>query len=199
MRLPITIAAALLLAGSPVFAQTEGRLSIGGSVTVNITPDSDVATATTYGPLVRLTPRKGWRISGALNWFTADLENPAGGGGDFARLRTRPLMGGVSYTVGTAPVLTSFSIVGGPSINKASFHGYTPGAGESIDTDTSVAIRPGVAVTWSVAPRVGIVGFGAYLFNRPSVVYRDPFGQEIRDRWKADAIVVSVGAVYSVF
>jgi hypothetical protein len=193
------LCAALLAAASPVFAQTEGRISLGGSVTVNVTPDSDVATATTYGPLVRLTPRKGWRISGALNWFTADLENPAGGSDDFARLRTRPLMGGVSYTIGSAPVLTSFSLVGGPSINKASFHGYVPGAGESIDADTSIAIRPGVAVTWTVAPRVGIVGFGAYLFNRPTVVYRDSFGQEIRDRWKADAIVLSVGAVYSVF
>jgi len=200
LRLTTTICAVLLFATSPVFAQTEGRISIGGSVTVNLTTDSDVASVTTYGPLVRLTPRRGWRVAGALNWFTADLENPAGGGGDFASLRARPLMGGVSYTIGSGPVMTSFSIVGGPSFNKAKFRGsYVPGVGESIDVDTSVAIRPGAAVTWSLKPRFGIVWFAGYLINRPDVVYRDSLGQEIRDRWKADAVVLSVGAVYSVF
>lgn len=35
--------------------------------------------------------------------------------------------------------------------------------------------------------------------NRLDVVYRNRLGQEINDRWKADAIVLSVGAVYSLF
>jgi hypothetical protein len=30
-------------------------------------------------------------------------------------------------------------------------------------------------------------------------VYRDRFGGEFRDEWKADAVVLSVGAVYSLF
>ena len=183
-----------------MFAQTEGRVSVGGSVTFNGTTDSGVASTTTFGPLVRLNPRKGWRVAGAFNWFRADLENPAGGDDDFARLRVRPLMAGVSYTVGSDAVLTSFSIVGGPSFNKAEFDGsYVPGPGESVDVDTSAAVRPGVNVTWTVAPRVAIVGFGGYLFNRPSIVYRNAAGQELRDHWKADAVVLSVGAVYSLF
>jgi hypothetical protein len=185
---------------SPAFAQTEGRVSIGGSVTFNGTTDSDVASTTTFGPVVRLNPKKGWGPAAALNWFRADLQNPSGGDDDFARLRVRPLMGGVSYTVGSRAVMTSFSIVAGPSFNKAEFDGsYVPGAGESIDADTSFAVRPGVGVTWTVAPRVAIIGFGGYLFNRPSTVYRNAAGQELRDHWKADAVVVSVGAVYSLF
>ena len=51
----------------------------------------------------------------------------------------------------------------------------------------------------TVAPRVAIIGFGGFLFNRPDVVYRDRFGSEFRDRWKADAFVVSAGMVYSIF
>ena len=41
--------------------------------------------------------------------------------------------------------------------------------------------------------------FGGYMFNRPDVVYHDVAGQEYRNRWKADSILLSVGAVYSLF
>jgi hypothetical protein len=46
---------------------------------------------------------------------------------------------------------------------------------------------------------VAIVGFGGYSINRPDLLYRDRNGQEFRNRWKADAIRLSVGAVYSLF
>jgi hypothetical protein len=196
----LLLALAISCAASSVYAQTEGRISVGGEVTVNQTPDKDIASSLTFGPLVRLNPRKGWGPAGGLNWFRADLENPSGDTGDFARLRVRPLMVGVSYTVGSRAVLTSFSIVGGPSINKAEFTGsYGPTANESINAKNSLAWRPGINVTWTVAPRVAIIGFGGYLFNRPDVVYRDRAGKTFSDRWKADAVVLSVGAVYSLF
>jgi hypothetical protein len=198
--LSIVIASALIFAAPSVFAQTEGRVSVGASLTHNGTTDDDVASTTTVGPLVRLNPHKGLGPAGAFNWFRANLDDPAGGTRDFARLRVRPLMGGVSYTVGSDAVLTSFSIVGGPSFNKAEFHrSYVAGSGESISAGNSFAVRPGVGVTWTVAPRVAVVGFGGYLINRPDVVYRNRFGQEIDDRWKADAFVLSAGVVYSLF
>jgi hypothetical protein len=106
----------------------------------------------------------------------------------------------VSYTVGSGAVLTSFSIVGGPSFNKAEFQkSYIAGSGESISAKNSFAVRPGVGVTWTVARRVAVIGFGGYLINRPDVEYRNRFGQEINDRWKADAVVLSVGVAYSLF
>ena len=181
-------------------AQTEGRVSVGGSVTLNNTTDGEVSSAVAAGPLVRLNPRKGWGPAGALNWFRADLQNPADGDDDFATLRVRPLMGGVSYTIGTDRLLTSFSIVAGPSFNRARFDDdFAPAAGSAIDAENSIAVRPGVGVTWTVAPRVAIVGFGGYLINRPDIVYRNSAGQEFVNRWKADSVVLSVGAVYSLF
>jgi hypothetical protein len=123
-----------------VFAQTEGRVSVGASTTFNGTTDDDVGSTATVGPLVRLNPRKGWGPAGAFNWFRPDLHDPAGGTGDFARLRVRPLMAGVSYTVGSDAILTSFSIVGGPSFNKAEFHrSYLAGSGGSISAENSFA------------------------------------------------------------
>jgi hypothetical protein len=199
VRMSLCVALAVVCAATAASAQTKGRVSVGGSVTFNGTTDDGVASTTTAGPLVRLNPRKGWGPAGGLNWFRADLTNPNGASGDFARLRVRPLMAGVSYAVGTGDVLASFSIVGGPSFNKAEFEKSYVSSGESIDADTSFAVRPGVGVTWTVAPRVAIIGFGGYLINRPDTVYRNRAGQEFRNQWKADAVVLSVGAVYSLF
>lgn len=185
--------------------QTEGRVGIGGSVSRVIPTDDDLNPLTGFGPLVRLNPKRGWGIAGGLSWFRADIDDPSGLTGDFGTIRVRPLMGGVSYTIGPEKVLTSFSIVAGPSFNgfdfeddfldRAALVGLVP----DVDIETSFAVRPGVNVTWSVAPRVGIIFFGGYMWNRPDVVYRDNFGTELRNEWKADAVIFSVGAVYSIF
>jgi hypothetical protein len=199
---PLAFALMLLLGvTTTAVAQTKGRIGVGVSTTFNATTDGDVATGKGVGLLLRLNPKPGWGPAGAFNWFEADLSNPdPAGGDDFARLRIRPLMGGVSYNVVRGPLLTSFSIVGGPSFNRARFaDGFVRSSVASIDADNSIAIRPGVGVTYTLRPRVAVVGFGGYLINRPEIVYRDSAGTEFRDQWKADAVVLSVGVVYSIF
>ena len=183
-------------------AQTEGRVSVGGSVTLIVPTVEGVDSTISVGPLVRVNPTNGWGLAGALNWFTADLQDPADGAGHFARLRVRPLMAGVAYTVGRQRTSASFSVVAGPSFNSAEFDeeflGRQVGT-PSITAETSLAIRPGVSITQTVAPRVGVVGFAGYIFNKPDVTYRDGGGQQFQDRWTADSLVLSVGLVYSVF
>jgi len=205
MKRVIVIVLLLLGASTSALAQTKGRVSVGGSVTWVKPTDSDVESLVGWGPLVRLNPKKGWGFAGGLSWFRADLDNPATGSGPFARLRVRPVMGGVAYTVGEQPVLVSFSIVAGPSFNDLDFdddfiNRLPPGpVRPELDAKNSFAVRPGVGITITVAPRVAIIGFGGYSINRPDVVYRDSNGQEFRNQWKADAILLSVGAVYSLF
>jgi hypothetical protein len=201
----IVIIAGLVCHAVSAHAQTEGKISVGGTVTWVKPTDSEVGPLFGFGPLVRLNPKKGWGIAAGLSWFRADIDNPAGGDGDFARLRVRPLMGGVSYTIGEQPVLISFSIVAGPSFNDLDFHDdfvrtlppgpFTP----ELDIDNSFVVRPGVGLTWTLAPRFAVIGFAGYSFNRPDVIYRDQNGQEFRNRWKADAILLSTGAVFSLF
>jgi hypothetical protein len=204
MNRVVAVAAFVLCVPGLSLAQTEGRVSVGASVTL-VKPTGDgVNSVVGVGPLVRLNPRRGWGPAGALNWFRADLDNPSGAGGDFARLRIRQLMVGVAYTVGPERVLTSFSIVTGPSFNKLEFEpsfieGLPATSAPSLEIDNSFAVRPGINVTITVAPRVAIVGFGGYLINRPDTLYRDQFGNEFRNRWKADSVVVSAGLVYSLF
>jgi hypothetical protein len=203
MKHSLTIAALVLSVAAPAAAQTEGRVSVGASATFVQTTDSEVGSLVGYGPLVRLNPKKGWGIAGGLSWFRANVDNPLSGD-QFLKLRVRPLMGGVAYTVGEQPVLISFSVVAGPSFNKLEFdedflNTLPAGPRPEIDAKTSFAVRPGVGLTWTVAPRVAIIGFAGYMFNRPDLVYRDMSGTEYRNRWKADAILLSVGAVYSLF
>lgn len=200
MRRLLAIIAVLAALVTPAAAQTEGRFSVGASITQNSTTDDDVDSTTGFGLLVRMNPRAGWGPAGAFNWFRPDLLNPAGGDGDFARLRVRPWMGGVAYSVATGSLMTSFSVVTGPSFNKAEFRdSYGGRLVESIEADNSWALRPGVGVTLTVAPRVAVVGFAGYLINRPGVTYRDRTGTEFQDRWNADSVVISIGAVYSLF
>ena len=183
-------------------AQTRGRIGVGGSVTFVAPTDDDVSSVVTIRPLVRLNPRKGWGPAGALNWFRTDIQNPAGGDADFARLRVRPLMAGVGYTIGSDRTLVTFSIVAGPSFNSVDFEDEfinSQAGNPSIDVDNSFAVRPGISLTHSLAERVGLTGFAGYLFNKTDVVYRNSAGQEFRDRWRADSLVLSVGVVYSFF
>jgi hypothetical protein len=200
--LAVAAAAIALACPPPASAQTEGRISVGGSVTLVNPSDTDVESAFSAGPLVRLNPRKGLGVALALNWFKAHLKDPAGGDADFARLRVRPLMAGIGYTVGSARSLVNFSVVAGPSFNSVDFDDdflNRTGGSPAIDAGTSVAIRPGISLTQTVAPRVGITAFAGYMFNRPDVTYRNADGQQFADRWRADAVVLSVGAVYSLF
>jgi hypothetical protein len=193
------LAAALFATVVPAHAQTEGWVSVGASATFIAPADSDVESTVGFGPLVRLNPRKGWGFAGALNWFRADLKNPSGAGGAFARLRVRPLMGGVAYSIQKGALITSFSVVAGPSFNHVEFDGdFAPG-GAVISVENSVAVRPGVGLTWTLAPRVAMVGFGGYIWNRPDTRYRNAAGVEFPNRWHADAAGLSVGVVYSLF
>src|SRR5262245_45860374 len=205
MRRAFVVTAVLFCTAVSAAAQTEGRVSVGASVTWVNPTDTEVHSLVGWGPLVRLNPKKGWGIAAGLSWFLADIDDPNGAGGDFIHLRVRPLMAGIAYTVGEQPLLVSFSIVAGPSFNKLEFddnflRSLPPGSAQpELDASTSFAVRPGVSLNWTLAPRVAVVGFGGYMINRPDVFYRSPSGQEFRNRWKADAVLLSVGLVYSLF
>jgi hypothetical protein len=199
------LAAVLLFIAWPAVAdaQSKGRVSVGASVTVVKPSDSDVQTAISVGPLVRLNPRKGWAPAFAFNWFNARLDDPAGGDGDFARLRIRPVMAGIGYSIGAGDrTLVNFSVVAGWSFNRVKFDDEfldRQVGRPTIDVENSFIIRPGISMTHTVAPRVGITAFGGYMFNRPDITYRNVSGQQFQDRWRADSVVLSVGVVYSLF
>jgi hypothetical protein len=185
----------------------EDRVGVGASVT-HLRPRSDdlKSPAMHIRPLVRLQPGEGWGFAGAFNWFDTDVDGGfAGVDGQFARLETKPLMGGVGYTIRTGRVRTTFSIVGGPAWNRLKIQPAVrdafAAAGRDIDErydKVSVAVRPGASVSIRVAPRLDLTGFGGYLFNRPKFTLPTPAG-DVRNEWTTDSVVLSVGLVFSVF
>jgi hypothetical protein len=194
------LAALTLASVAPAAAQTEGKVGIGGSVTLNANAGGNRANALGIGPLVRLNPRRGWGVAAALNWFHADLKRPGGGDEPFARLTVRPVMAGVGYTFGPDRTLFNVSLVAGPSFNSVKFDDEfieRISSQPTIEADNSLAIRPGFSITHTLAPRVGLTGFTGYMFNRAKVVHRN-VGTEFDD-WNADSFVLSVGVVYSIF
>ena len=205
MTRALTIAALLLTFAVPAAAQTKGRVSVGGTVTYVKPTDSEVGPLVGFGGLVRLNPKKGWGVAGGLELVPRRRGRTRVTGQTFAKLRVRPLMGGVAYTIGEQPVLISFSVVAGPSFDDLDFdedflNRLPPGPRvPELDAKNSFAVRSGVGVTWTVASRVAIIGFGGYSFNRPDLIYRSADGPEYRNQWKADAILLSVGAGYSLF
>lgn len=184
--------ALLTLVVSPAAAQTEGRVSVGLSAGA-IRPTEGDGTSTVISPVVRLNPGEGWGAAAALTWYDTDLiAGPAET--LVSRVRVRPVMAGISYTIRHDRLATSFSVVGGYSFN--SVREVRPDY--VVDVENSVALRPGINLTYTIAPRVALIGFGGYLITRPEVIVQR-FGVTTRETWRGDAVVVSAGVVYSLF
>ena len=177
---------------SPAAAQTEGRVSVGLSAGV-IRPTDGSGTSAVLSPVVRLNPGDGWGLAGGVTWFDSDLVS----GSDeevASRIRIRPVMAGVSYTLRHDRLATSISMLAGYSFNSA--RDLRPGY--TVDIEDSFAVRPGVSLTYTLARRVALIGFGGYLITRPDVTVRR-FGVPIDESWNGDAVVLSAGLVYSLF
>jgi hypothetical protein len=184
----------------PAHAQRPGKFTVGVAATSIRPADDDVRPTVGVGVTVARVPRPGWGMTGALNWFESDIEGAFIDIGDtIGRLEVRPLMGGVSYTIMQGRLATGFSMVAGPSFNRVWISDEVRDRLDVSDrNDVSIAVRPGVNLSYAVQPRVAITGFGGYLFNRPHFRFRTSAG-EIRNAWKADAVVLSAGVAVALF
>jgi hypothetical protein len=186
------LVAAGLMIPAEAAAQTVGSVGVGVSISA-IRPVEGGGASIGISPVVRLNPGRGWGVAGALAWYDTDL---VGGPGEgvVSLVRVRPFMLGPAYSVGHGRVRTTFSVVAGYSANSA--RDVRPAY--TVDVGDSFAVRPGVDLTYTVAPRVALIGFGGYLLTRPEVtIQRD--GIRTTERWRGDAVVLSAGVVVSPF
>jgi hypothetical protein len=187
----VVLAGVLLVPAPPSQAQTAGRASLGVAHTWITPAHQDVAPTSGYGPIARLNPGRGVGFAAALDWFDANVRDEAGHAGV---IRVRPVMAGIGVGIPNGRLHTALTVVAGPSFNRLDV--VRPG--DEADIRTSVAVRPGLSLTYTVGPRVAVTGFGGYIFNRPEITFRSA-GVEHRDRWTADAVILSTGIVLSVF
>jgi hypothetical protein len=144
-------------------AQTEGRVSVGASISATAPRSSALTRSVGPRPLIRLNPKRGWAFAGGFNWFHSDLKDPATGT-RIGRVSIRPLMGGVGFTTGPATTLVTIAVVAGPSLNSIEFIAED-GPAQRDTLEVSLVVRPGITVTHSLAPRVGLVAFGGYVWH----------------------------------
>lgn len=176
---------ALLLAISATPARAQ-HLEAGVALAAANPPDSAHWNAH-FVPVVRLAPKQGWGIAGALNWFRADLDQAGLPGG---HITVRPLMGGYGYTWLWRGTFTTVSMVVGPAWNSLETDGQSQHA-------VSWVARPSASITIPVAPRVSAIGFAGYLWNRPSFSHFPR--ADGSHTWSTDAFVLSAGAVVRLF
>ena len=205
MKRLIPVLLLLLVFAVPASAQMRGTWTVGAGIGKVKTTASELKSRPTFQPMFGRLPSDGWGFAFAFNWFSADvLGTFVGVDEKIGRLRTRPLMFGVGYTASRGDFSVTPSVVAGPSFNTFkiddrwddTFSVEASGFEERIGA-VSFAARPGVNVTYAFTSRLGVTGFGGYIFNRPSFTVNRPNGEQIETTWKSDGIVGSAGLIFS--
>lgn len=198
--------AALLLTATPAFGQLHGSVTAGIGIS-SIRPSApELSTTAKVRPSLGRVPSRGWGLALALNWFEADVDGGfAGAAGKLGTVKIRPLMLGAGYTWVTGRLAVSPSVVAGPALNTldiaAAFEERFTLVGSDFEAEVgtiSLAVRPGVSATVALAPRLGLTGFGGYLFNRPAFTLRTPHG-DIATRWSAGGLALNAGLIVALF
>jgi hypothetical protein len=201
----------LLLVVAPsgaAFAQSEGRFAIGGEFVVRLPADRSALDGA-KGPslLWRFGHGKtGWGWHWGLNWFSADVDGPAGIDAEIGEMHVRPVMAGYGYTrmIGankvTAALIAGYAITS-MSLTPAAVNAYQDRLGArsaTVDVSNTLTARPEVNVWHDVNKKIGINVSAGYIIARPTMTIRSSLGEDAR-RVRADMFTVTVGAVYSIY
>ena len=205
MAISALLAIANVAAAQPL-RPIEGRLGVGVSISRIEPAAAELSPRTRIRPSLRRLPSQGFGAAFAFNWFDAEIgpsfeatEVP------FGRIVLRPVMAGIAYTHATGRVAISPSFVAGPALATLDVderleerfavtgNGFERNVGR-----VTPAFRAGVNVTYALAPRLALAGFGGYLWSRPSFALSTP-GGNLRRMVRADAMIVDAGLVVSLF
>jgi hypothetical protein len=202
--MPATASAVALPASEPALddedldPRTRHRLlAIGGSIAWQASRGRSLADQLSVGPIFRFGAGSGFGLAIGLGWFGAELR-ASGSDEPIGRIRIRPIMAGVRYTMRTLASSTSVSFVAGPALNGMSSADRL-GAGElAVDAANSFAWRPGVSTWFDLSSRAAFNLSAGYVITRPQLTLIDD-GQVVRRRLVADTLIVRAGLAYKIF
>jgi hypothetical protein len=207
---PLSVAAIALSIG-PAFAQSAAgplRGTVAAGVGIGrVQPASDqLSGRTRVRPSLRRVPAQGFGVAVAFNWFDAEIDETfLATEAPFGRLAIRPVMVGIGYTAVRRRLAISPSFVAGPALATLDVDDrledrFGP-AGSTFERNVgriAVAVRAGVSVTYALAPRLALAGFGGYLWTRPTFELTTPTGP-LRKRLRADSAILDGGIIVSLF
>ena len=170
-------------------------LSVGVSLGHSRPGDEDLGTASRLGPLIRLGSGTGLGLTLGFGWFGADV---ASGGSRLGRVRIRPVMAGLAYTLGDDGVSASLSLVGGVAFNSLSRQHRSGGPVWALDVSNSFAWRPGVSLWVDLSRRTALNVSAGYLVTRPRLSVLDDDRVQPRTL-RGDTAILSTGVAYKLF
>ena len=193
-------------AQEPAGSFLKGRFLLGVNFTYSLTPDQDLGSHWSFSPVIRNTPRRlGWGPSFGFSGFRGDIAAPVNGQSTtIGEIRIRPLMGGISYSIGDGPLRTSFSLVGGYAFTSAKVTTALPsGTTASIDISDAWVVRPNVGFTYALTRRLAIVGSVGYVYTTPTITVtvnqQDQAPRRFSGTFRSDHVSVTVGTAVSIF
>ena len=204
----------MLLATDPAVAQTGKRVALGAALGVSSYIDKDFSsTNPSIQPAYRVrlsTETKdgwSWALKSGFGWSSRKTSSDIGGESTrLGKLQTILIMGGVQRVFRQGLWQFGGGIVAGPSINKfnvdrAARDAYQRRLGQVLDdvkVKTSIAVRPGVSVSYDLGKWFGVEGGVSYTFNRPKAE-TSVDGTTTSSTWKTDHTSASVGLVVGLF
>jgi hypothetical protein len=148
-------------------------------------------------PLFRFGSGRGLGPTIALDWFTSDITGSSSEAVE-SRVHVRPLMGGVSYTLGNNRVSVAPSIVSGVAFNSLTVPVAGEAGGIAVEVGNSFIWRPGVSMWIDLNRRAAVNLSMGYAFTRLNVTFLEGTQLVQRDV-PGDTSIVHVGMVYKVF
>jgi hypothetical protein len=133
-----------------------------------------------------------------FGWFGSALRSSVGPGEIIGRLRVKPVMGGLAYTVRNDRASIAFSAVAGVAFNSISPSERLTGLEVPLDVGSSFAWRPGVSLWVESSARTAVNVSVGYVMTRPRLTLLEQ-GESVRRRLNADAFLLRVGVVYKLF
>jgi hypothetical protein len=171
-------------------------LAVGASIRLSSPGAGELGRAVSLGPIVRLGSGSGFGPSIGFGWFGADLSNAASA--PLGRLRIRPVLAGVGYTVRRDRVAVTFAVAGGVAFNSLRRQARSPGPDYALEVGNSPAFRANASMWFDVGARTALNVSIGRVMTRPRVTLLEG-GEVSTRRQRADTTLVSAGLAYRLF
>ncbi len=179
-------------------AHEPSLLALGAGVGLVNQQASAAGTRVYLHPVVRLGSGVGFAPVVAFEWFDAQAVVTADTRLDAGRMRVRPFMAGVGYTIPVGRLAISSSLVGGYAFNSLRLPDEGDAAGLPIGVDNSFVWRPGVSLWLDAGHRTLVHASLGRALTSPGVTVIEN-GQLRKRSVSADTTVVLVGVAYRLF
>jgi hypothetical protein len=172
-------------------------LAVGATVGWSIPYADPLETRGSFGPLFRLGSPRGLSPVIGFDWFQADLAS-FGGGESLARVRIKPVMAGLGYTLASDRVSLTPSIVAGYAFNSLTITDTGVVRGLPVEVANSFVWRVGVSAWHDLSRRTAINASMGYVMTGLRLTVLDD-DRLVELDTSGDTAIVHVGLAYKLF